>query len=122
MAPAASATDHAARPVILIVDDDPGIREAFRLVLEEDYELLEAVDGRQAIERVQGSPVDLVLLDVRLPGMDGIEVLERIKALDEHVEVVLVTAVQTVRAAVMAMKLGAFDYVTKPLTRTRSCR
>ena len=58
--------------------------------------------------------MDLVLLDVRLPGMDGIEVLERIKAIDEHVEVVLVTAVQTVRAAVMAMKLGAFDYVTKP--------
>src|SRR4029078_7031912 len=84
------------------------------LVLEEDYELLEAVDGPQALERVQRYPVDLVLLDVRLPGMDGIEVLERIRPIDEHVEVVLVTAVQTVRDAVMAMKLGAFDYVTKP--------
>ncbi len=114
MAPAASGTDRAARPVILIVDDDPGIREAFRLVLEEDYELVEAVDGPQALDRVQRSPVDLVLLDVRLPGMDGIEVLERIKGIDENIEVVLVTAVQTVRAAVMAMKLGAFDYVTKP--------
>jgi two-component system response regulator AtoC len=88
--------DRAARPVILVVDDDPGIREAFRLVLEEEYELIEAPDGPRAIERVQSSPVDLVLLDVRLPGMDGIEVLERIKAIDEHVEVVLVTAVQTV--------------------------
>ena len=114
MAPAASGTDRAVRPVILIVDDDPGIREAFRLVLEEDYELVEAVDGPQALDRVQSSPVDLVLLDVRLPGMDGIEVLERIKGIDENIEVVLVTAVQTVRAAVMAMKLGAFDYVTKP--------
>jgi two-component system response regulator AtoC len=109
-----SAPDRAARPVILVVDDDPGIREAFRLVLEEEYDLMEAEDGAQALERVQGSPVDLVLLDVRLPGIDGIEVLERIKAIDEHVEVVLVTAVQTVRAAVAAMKLGALDYLTKP--------
>jgi two-component system, NtrC family, response regulator AtoC len=100
--------------VILVVDDDPGIREAFRLVLEEDYELIEAEDGLQALRIVQTSPVDLVLLDVRLPGMDGIEVLERIKAMDEHVEVILVTAVQTVRAAVAAMKLGALDYLTKP--------
>jgi DNA-binding NtrC family response regulator len=112
--PLPATTDHPARPVILIVDDDPGIREAFRLVLEEDYELLEAADGPQALRLVQGMPVDLVLLDVRLPGMDGIEVLERIKAIDEHVEVVLVTAVQTVRAAVAAMKLGALDYLTKP--------
>ena len=58
--------------------------------------------------------MDLVLLDLRLPGIDGIEVLERVKAFDEHLEVILVTAVQTVRSAVAAMKLGAFDYVTKP--------
>jgi two-component system response regulator AtoC len=114
MSPAPAAPDRVARPVILVVDDDPGIREAFRLVLEEEYALLEAEDGPQAIEHVQSSPVDLVLLDVRLPGMDGIEVLERIKAIDDHIEVVLVTAVQTVRAAVAAMKLGALDYLTKP--------
>ena len=100
--------------MILVVDDDPGIREAFRLVLEEEYELIEAADGPQALRLVHGSPVDLVLLDVRLPGMDGIEVLERIKAIDDHIEVVLVTAFQTVRAAVAAMKLGALDYLTKP--------
>ena len=102
------------RPVILIVDDDPGIRESFRLILEEHYELVEAGDGRQAIEIVRANEVDLVLLDIRLPEMDGIEVLERIKALDDQVEVILVTAVKTVRTAVAAMKLGAFDYVTKP--------
>ncbi len=102
------------RPVILVVDDDNGLRESFRLILEDNYELLEAVDGRQAIEIVRTSEVDLVLLDIRLPGMDGIEVLERIKAIDEQVEVVLVTAVKTVRTAVAAMKLGAFDYLTKP--------
>jgi two-component system response regulator AtoC len=113
MSPLPSAPDRP-RPVILVVDDDPGIREAFRLVLEDQCDLLEAEDGPQAIEHVQRRPVDLVLLDVRLPGMDGIEVLERIKAIDDDVEVVLVTAVQTIRAAVAAMKLGALDYVTKP--------
>jgi len=103
-----------ARPVILIVDDDPGLRESFRLILEDRYELIEAVDGRQALETVRRSEVDLVLLDIRLPEMDGIEVLERIKTIDDQVEVVLVTAVKTVRTAVAAMKLGAFDYLTKP--------
>jgi DNA-binding NtrC family response regulator len=99
---------------VLVVDDDPGVRESFRLILEDEYDLLEAATGAEALAQVQAAPVDLVLLDVRLPDTDGIEVLERIKTVDEHIEVILVTAVQTVRAAVAAMKLGAFDYVTKP--------
>jgi len=103
-----------ARPVILVVDDDAGLRESFRLILEDDYLLVDAVDGRQALEIVQSRPVDLVLLDIRLPEMDGIEVLERVKAIDDSIEVILVTAVKTVKTAVAAMKLGAFDYVTKP--------
>jgi two-component system response regulator AtoC len=102
------------RPVILIVDDDPGLRESFRVILEDEYDVLDVPDGVQALEIVRTYQVDLVLLDIRLPGMDGIEVLERIKVLEEHVEVVLVTAVKTVRTAVSAMKLGAFDYLTKP--------
>src|SRR5881397_1859995 len=102
------------RPVILVVDDDPGVRESFRLILEDHYDVLDVPDGPQAIETVRASQVDLVLLDIRLPEMDGIEVLERIKQIDEQVEVILVTAVKTVKTAVAAMKLGAFDYVTKP--------
>ena len=103
-----------ARPVVLVVDDDPGVRESFRLILEDHYEVVDVEDGTSALDVVRGSAVDLVLLDIRLPGMDGIEVLERIKAVDEGIEVILVTAVKTVRTAVAAMKLGAFDYVTKP--------
>ncbi|HEV8311225.1 MAG TPA: sigma-54 dependent transcriptional regulator [Methylomirabilota bacterium] len=102
------------RPVVLVVDDDPGLRDSFRLILEDDYEVLEAADGLEAVEMVRTTQVDLVLLDIRLPGLDGIEVLEQIKSFDDKVEVILVTAVQTVRTAVAAMKLGAFDYVTKP--------
>src|SRR5438093_1223873 len=113
---AAEASDsvQGVRPVVLVVDDDHGVRESFRLILEDRYEVLEAADGRQALERLRASPVDLVLLDIRLPEMDGIEVLERMKAVDDRVEVILVTAVKTVRIAVDAMKLGAFDYLTKP--------
>ena len=102
------------RPVILVVDDEPGLRESFHLILDEDFEVIDVPDGTAALDVVRSTQVDLVLLDIRLPGMDGIEVLERIKGIDEGVEVVLVTAVRTVRTAVAAMKLGAFDYLTKP--------
>jgi two-component system response regulator AtoC len=106
--------DDVLRPVALVVDDEESVRESFRLVLDEDYEVLDAPDGARALEIVRGTHVDVVLLDIRLPEMDGIEVLERLKALDDGVEVILVTAVKTVRTAVAAMKLGAFDYLTKP--------
>ena len=116
-----------ARLAILVVDDDPGVRESFRLILEDHYDVIDVPDGPSALEAVRAAPVDLVLLDIRLPGMDGIEVLERIKAIDDRVEVILVTAVKTVRTAVAAMKLGAFDYLTKPfeedeLLRCRAAR
>src|SRR5882672_7103985 len=103
-----------ARPVVLVVDDDPGVRESFRLILEDHYDVVDVSDGPSALDVVRTSAVDLVLLDIRLPGMDGIEVLERIKAIDEGNEVILVTDVKTVRTAVAATKLGAFDYLTKP--------
>ncbi len=102
------------RPVILVVDDDPGVRESFRLILDDHYDVLDAADGRGALQVLQRSPIDLVLLDIRMPEIDGLQLLAQIKALDEQLEVVLVTAVKTVRTAVEAMKLGAFDYLTKP--------
>ena len=106
--------DDVLRPVALVVDDEESVRESFRLVLDQDYDVLDAPDGARALEIVRAHHVDVVLLDIRLPEMDGIEVLERLKALDDSLEVILVTAVKTVRTAVAAMKLGAFDYLTKP--------
>ena len=107
-------TSRPIRPTILVVDDDPGLRESFRLILEDEFEVLDVPDGQQALDIVRSCQVDLVLLDIRLPGMDGLEVLERIKGLDEQLDVILITAVKTVRTAVSAMKLGALDYLTKP--------
>jgi len=111
-----NSSDHAPhiRPTVLVVDDDAGLRESFRVILEDEYEVLGAADGLAALDVLRSRQVDLVLLDIRLPDMDGIEVLDRLKNLDAQVEVILVTAVKTVRTAVAAMKLGAFDYLTKP--------
>src|SRR4030095_9557996 len=102
------------RAVVLVVDDDAGLREACRLILEDEFEVLDVPDGPHALEALRSTQVDVVLLDIRLPGMDGREVLEQAKSIDEQVEVILVTAVKTVKTAVTAMKLGAFDYLTKP--------
>src|SRR5256712_11131193 len=103
-----------ARPAVLVVDDDPGVRESFRLILEDHYDVVDVPDGPSALDVVRASQVDLVLLDIRMTGMDGLEVLERIKAIDEGIKVFLVTAVKKEREAVAALKLGAFDYLTKP--------
>jgi len=103
MEPNVPDASHRIRPVILVVDDDPGLRDSFRVILEDEYEVLDVPDGAGALEIVRSCQVDLVLLDIRLPEMDGIEVLERIKALDEQLEVILVTAVKTVRTAVAAI-------------------
>jgi DNA-binding NtrC family response regulator len=104
------------RPVVLVVDDEPGVRASVKVILEPDCEVLEAPDGFQALDTVRGQDIDLCLLDIRLPGMEGIEVLDRLRRLDGSLPVVLVTAVRTVRTAVAAMKLGAYDYLTKPFT------
>lgn len=102
------------RPVVLAVDDEPAIRSAFRLELEDTHEVVEAADGFAALEVLTQRAVDLVLLDERMPGMSGLELLERLHALRPDVPVVMVSAVDTARTAVAAMKLGAFDYLTKP--------
>ena len=110
----ASAEAHPVRATILVVDDDVGVRESFEAVLAKDYDLLFATQGSEALRILTGRDVNLVLLDVRMPGMDGIEVLRRIKELNEQTEVVIITAVKSLKTAVEAIKLGASDYITKP--------
>jgi len=102
------------RPVVLIVDDDAGVRDALRLALDEHYAVLDAPNGRSGIGIVRAERVDLVLLDILMPEVDGLEILQELKALMPDLPVIMMTAVKTVRTTVAAMKLGAADYVTKP--------
>jgi DNA-binding NtrC family response regulator len=99
---------------VLIVDDEPGVRESLRMVLKGDYEPVVATSGPDALEALARSPADVVLLDVVMPGMDGMRVLEEVRTRYPRVPVIMLTATKTVKTAVGAMKLGAFDYVTKP--------
>ena len=99
---------------ILIVDDEPGVRESLRMVLKERYEPTAAASGEEALRLLTSETFDVVLLDILMPGLDGLEVLERIKEQTLGSQVIMLTATKTVKTAVSAMKLGAFDYVTKP--------
>jgi two-component system response regulator AtoC len=102
------------RGTVLVVDDEEGVRASIRAILEETCEVLEAEDGAAALEVLRTHNVDLVMLDQRMPGEAGIDVLPKIKALDASIVVVLATAVYDVRTAVLAMQRGAYDYVVKP--------
>jgi DNA-binding NtrC family response regulator len=103
-----------ARGTVLIVDDEDGVRESVRAVLEDTCEVLLAANGAQALEVLRGHEVDLVMLDHKMPGDSGIDVLPRLMAADASIVVVLATALRDVHLAVEAMRRGAYDYLTKP--------
>ncbi|PYN00501.1 MAG: hypothetical protein DME08_03710 [Candidatus Rokuibacteriota bacterium] len=102
------------RGTVLVVDDEDGVRASVRAILEETCDVIEAEDGGVALDVLRAREVDVVMLDQRMPGEPGIEVLARIKALDPTIVVILATAVRDVRTAVAAMRLGAYDYLVKP--------
>jgi DNA-binding NtrC family response regulator len=102
------------KPAIMIVDDEPSMRETAHMLLKDKYQVFMAKNGKEAIDIAKKKNLDLVLLDVRMPEMDGISVLEQIKGIDESIDVIMITAVLTVNTAVAAIKKGAYDYLTKP--------
>ena len=102
---------------ILIVDDEPNARLVFRTTLQSDgYAVFEAEDGETALGFLNASPFDLVLLDLKMPGIGGMETLRRLRHAGHDVPVVMVTAHGSIPDAVQAMKYGAIDFLSKPLT------
>lgn len=105
------------RHKLIIVDDEAVIREGIRRILSaEGYHVETSASGRTAIEKIQEQDFDVVITDLKMPGMDGIEVLKTIKILQPEVPVIMITAYSTVSSAVEAMKNGAFDYIAKPFS------
>jgi signal transduction histidine kinase len=99
---------------LLIVDDEEGPRQSLRVVFKDEYNLLMANDGARAIELASQNKIDVCITDIRMAGMSGVELLEHLKAVDAGIEVIMLTAYETVDTLRLALRLGACDYLNKP--------
>src|SRR6187401_1740310 len=105
---------------VLVIDDETAIRDSLRMTLEyEGYEFLGAASGQEGLVLADREAPDVVLLDVKMPGMDGLEVLERLHATHETLPVIVVSGHGTISTAVEATKKGAFDFIEKPFASER---
>src|SRR5580700_285649 len=102
------------RGTLLIVDDEDGPRQSLRVIFKDDYDLLMAEDGPSAIEIAQKNDIDVAVLDIRMAGMSGIEVLERLKFVNPNIEAIMMTAFETTDTMRQALRLRACDYINKP--------
>jgi signal transduction histidine kinase len=109
-----SPTQPKRRGTLLIVDDEDGPRQSLRVIFKDDYNLLMAGDGATAIQLAQQNRIDVAVCDIRMAGMSGIEVLERLKYVDASIEVVMMTAFETTDTMRQALRLRACDYINKP--------
>src|SRR5471030_1739715 len=102
------------RGTLLIVDDEDGPRQSLRVIFKDDYDLLMAEDGPTAIKLAQENEIDVAVLDIRMAGMSGIEVLERLKYVKPDIEAIMMTAFETTDTIRQALRLRACDYINKP--------
>jgi len=99
---------------ILVVDDELSIRRSLYNTFKNSYQVETASSGLEAIKKVESDHFDLVLLDQKMPDLDGLQVLKEIKQIDGRVIIIMITAYGSVESSVKAMKLGAYDYILKP--------
>jgi len=108
------------KPRILVIDDEAAIRDSLKMILEyEDYEFLGASSGPEGVSLVKRESPDLVVLDIKMPGMNGLEALAEIRKVDEAVPVAMISGHGTITDAMQATRLGAFDFIEKPFTSER---
>lgn len=104
---------------VLVVDDDLGPREAIRMILQDKYNVLTCDNPQEVLSIVSSDRADVVMLDIKMPKIDGIKLLKEMKAVNPRVEVVLITAYPTMQSAIEAMQYGAYDYVIKPFDKEK---
>ncbi|HKW90948.1 MAG TPA: response regulator, partial [Methylomirabilota bacterium] len=105
------------RPKVLVVDDEMGPRESLRMILKPRYEIATADSGEAALKTLSTFHPDLIFMDIKMPQMDGIELLRRIKGADPSIEVVMITAYASLETVKNALTHGAFEYLIKPFSR-----
>jgi DNA-binding response OmpR family regulator len=102
---------------ILVVDDEPAVCNMLeKFLTRKGYEAIIALSGEEAIRKVKEGRPHVILLDIKMPGIDGIETLKRIRAIDKEVGIVMITAVKEEETGKKCLELGAYDYITKPLS------
>ncbi len=101
-------------PTLLIVDDEEGPRHSLRMVFKKDFDVYAVESGDKALDYAKGHAISLAILDIRMAGKSGIDVLRGLKAIDPHIEVIMLTAYETIETARQALRLGACDYLSKP--------
>lgn len=102
------------QPLLLVVDDEPGVRQSLQMVFNKVYRVLEAASADEAIQKLTDERPDVVLLDIMMPGADGLAVLKQLRSIHPDCQVIMLTGLNTARTAFAARGTGAFDYVTKP--------
>ena len=102
------------KPVLLVVDDEEGPRTSLKVVFKNEYDVLLAANGADAIKLARGTKVDVAILDILMHGMSGVDVLRELKQIDEDIEVIMLTAYETLETARQALRLGAREYLNKP--------
>src|SRR5437867_8725720 len=119
-----SAPEHSTmslRSRVLVVDDEMGVRESLRAILHGECEVVTASSGQTALDAIARDPVDVMTLDLKMPGLGGIGVLERAKQIDPDLEVLIITGCGSLETAVQGLRLRAFDYLPKPFDSENVC-
>lgn len=102
---------------ILICDDDTGIRDSLRLILHQEYDLAYAANGAEAVQHLKKNPADLVIMDIKMPRLSGLEALQKMKRVRPRTRILMITGYESSDVAVQAVNQGADDYLTKPFQR-----